>query len=157
MVFSTVSNLDDFSAYPLLIRKALTYLKETDFSELEPGKYEIDGDNIYALVQNNRTVPIKDKKPEIHKDYIDIQFIISGRECLGYAPLKAADQPEVSKPENDIYFMSSNLEDENFVIAGSGSFCIFYPYDIHRPGCIVDREEDVRKVVVKVKYSKMLN
>ena len=156
MIYSSLIKMDDFSIYPQIIKEALLYLKEADILSMAPGRYDIKGDSVYALVQDIETCSKEEKKPEVHREYIDIQYVAKGRERIGYIPLDNTLIPSVSKPENDIYFFADDLEYENFVDMQSGDFCIFFPYDIHRPGCISGNTEKVRKVVVKIRYSEIL-
>ena len=44
MFFSSVHADDDLKRYPAAIQKAIEYAKNTDFSALEDGRQEIDGD-----------------------------------------------------------------------------------------------------------------
>ena len=156
MIFSSISKLDDFAAYPQVIRSALLYLKETDILSLQPGRYDIDGDSVYALVQDIETCQKEERRPEAHREYIDIQYVVRGRERIGFVPLDNTLTPTVSKPENDIYFFADDFDPENFVDMESGDFCIFFPYDVHRPGCISGVQGKVRKVVVKIRYSEIM-
>jgi len=153
MIYSSLClDRKDWKPYPESILKAMDWLKNTDLSSKEPGCYAIEGDDIYALVQKIETRTVDGKKPESHKEYIDIQYIISGEEKMGYANDTQGLKPVDGNEENDIYFYEG-VENENFVICRDGDFCIFFPYDIHRPGCCVSEPSTVRKVVVKVRVS----
>src|SRR5574340_275000 len=66
---------------------AFNYLKNSDLSNINPGKYEIDGSNIYALVQRYMTKPRENGFWEAHRRYIDIQYVVKGVELIGYANL----------------------------------------------------------------------
>ena len=68
--------------YPLL-RKAFDFLKSGDYKELAPGKYEIEGSDVYAMVQQYETRPLEDGVWEAHRKYIDIQFVYDGIELMG--------------------------------------------------------------------------
>ena len=76
-----------YEANPGLWNKAFAYLKETNLSELKPGKYQIDGDNVYALVTEGLPKSADTAKWEGHHQYIDIHHVISGRENMGLAPV----------------------------------------------------------------------
>ena len=116
---------------------------------MEPGTYPIQGKEIYALVQEITTCPARERKPESHKRYIDIQYVAQGRERMGFCPNDGRQPILSSREDKDICFYGE-LQDESFVTVQSGDYCIFFPSDIHRPGCMADRPEKVRKVVVKV-------
>lgn len=130
--------------------KAFKFLKETDISTLEDGRYEIDGDKIYALVQSYITLKEEEKKFEAHEKYIDIQYIFRGKESIAWAPInlleleaKYSKDKDISFYKNADYFSIANLK--------SNYFCIFYPKDAHKPGFIYEEPSKVKKVVVKIK------
>ena len=62
---------------------------------MEPGVYEIQGKDIYAQVFDAETGSVEEKRPESHKNYLDVQFLASGEEKLGFTPLK--DEYEVDE------------------------------------------------------------
>jgi len=103
MVVDKIENSGLYKSLHPRFDKAFEYLRETDFSLLDDGKYEIEGENIFALVQEYNTKDAKDAKPEAHKKYIDIQYIHSGTELIGVATIKN-QVIVVSDPEKDITF-----------------------------------------------------
>jgi len=129
--------------------KAFEYLRNTNLKALEVGKFEIDGSNIFALVSEYQTKLPENAKPESHLQYIDIQFIISGIEKIGYAAKLDQIESELYNPNKDISFYKTDVD--TFILH-EGSFAIFYPTDLHAP-CIQYASEPnlVKKVVVKVK------
>ena len=86
MIFTSIYANDDHKAYPEVIRKMIAYLKENDFTAMEPGVYELQGKDIYVQVFDAETGPADEKRPESHEDYLDIQFLASGEEKLGFTP-----------------------------------------------------------------------
>lgn len=126
---------------------AFAYLKNTDFSKVDCGKYEVDGNRVYATIQDYDTKKVKNTQFETHKKYIDIQYIIAGEERLGFAPLERFSQNTFYEESKDITFGTATGE---FVLAKAGDFVVFYPTDAHMPSVCVDRPAFVKKVVVKV-------
>lgn len=51
----------------------------------EPGVVEIDGKNIYAQIIDLTTRPAEENRPEVHRRYIDIQYLAWGEEKIGIA------------------------------------------------------------------------
>ncbi len=149
MIFSSIYASDDLKKYPEAIRKAVTYLKETDFDHLADGVYEIDGKMMYAQVFTFTSKPVCEGKPELHKKYLDVQFWISGEEMCGVAPINGVGSCIEVIPERDLYFYDG-VENESFIHATKGCYAVFFPNDVHRPGCVVDAPLTYRKVVVKV-------
>jgi YhcH/YjgK/YiaL family protein len=130
--------------------KAFIFLKENDLSALEIRRYDIDDDNIYAPVSEYLTKNEEDARYEAHRKYIDIQYVISGSEMIGIAPLSQKQETlEPYSAENDIEFFTVT-GDENR-LATPDRFFIFFPEDAHRPGLKVDTNSMVKKIVVKVK------
>jgi YhcH/YjgK/YiaL family protein len=146
-----VDKLENASLYFGLgerITAGLRYLKENDCTRLPPGKQTIRGEQIFALVQDNTTKPRTEGKWEAHKKYIDIQFVASGDEEMGYANVNTL---KVQKPYDEIddYALFEGLG--SFVLVPPGSFAIFFPEDGHMPGVAVNgKSSAVRKIVVKV-------
>lgn len=127
------------------VYKALKFLQETDFTNVELGRYELN-ENVYYMVQEYQTKP-KDVS-EVHEKYIDIQFIVSGEEIIGVAPLEIEKQLYEAKPEKDVYKYTCKTQD---IALYSGDFMVLYPNDIHKPGAQLNQSVTVKKVVVKVK------
>lgn len=152
MIFSSIDAGDNVQKYPGAIQTALKYLKETDFVKMEPGVYEIQGREIFAQVMDIQTEPIEKRRPEVHEQYIDVQFLVSGRERLGFAVNRGTCQIAERIEERDLIFYQA-VEHEGFIEATPGCYSIFFPEDIHRPGIVSGTPMCVRKVVVKVHTS----
>ncbi len=115
------------------------------------GRYELDGNNLFALMQSYTTQPIEQAKVETHRQYIDIQYIQAGRETMLWTPLAAL--PKVTQPynaEKDVIFYATppHMTPLN---PGAGHFGILFPTDGHAGGIEYDEPSEVRKVVIKVR------
>ncbi|OFY58105.1 MAG: hypothetical protein A2V50_01595, partial [Bacteroidetes bacterium RBG_19FT_COMBO_42_10] len=130
--------------------KAFAFLKNSDLEKLELKRHEIDGNNVYAPVSEYMTKNEEDARYEAHLKYIDIQYVITGKELIGVAPVSdRKDMLEAYNEANDIMFMTVNTITN--LKASPDRFFIFFPDDIHRPGLKDGENSLVRKVVVKVK------
>ena len=151
MIFGTLNNLSKERLYlPKALIKGLDYLQKTDFSNLAVGKYEIEGSSIFALVQEYRTAPKPEKKAEAHAKYIDIQYIAQGNEVIGFAPYSPESEvkEDLLEQKDAVYYRT--VKGEMDLILSSGMYAIFFPDEIHRPGCDYQSGGQVRKVVVKI-------
>lgn len=154
MFFGHLSNVD-LSVYPKAIQFALQYLKDTDFDQLEVGRYSLKDDQIYVQVLDLETKPKSDILPEVHKNYLDVQYLHSGKERMGFAVDLGKNQIAVEyDPVRDIQFYQ-DAECENELVMQRGNFAIFFPNDVHRPGCIDGEMTKIRKVVVKIAMSEI--
>ena len=150
MIASSIYAKQNMDIYPENIQIAIEYLKGHDFSKMEPGEYEIKGRDIYAQVFDTETAPASEKRPEIHRSHIDVQFLVTGEELLGYAPDTGDYQIVTEMVEKDIAFYKE-VKAESFIHAVPGCFTIFFPQDVHRPAVMAEKAEKIRKVVVKVR------
>ncbi len=152
MIFGNIRNLvTDKRVLPAALTRGLEYLRDTDFSKVAPGRVEIDGTAIFALIQEYQTVPSEEKKPEAHRKYIDIQYVFQGSEIIGYGlESPAIEVAEDRLAEKDLLLYRS-FPDEMDLILTPGTYAILFPQDVHRPGCLYQRTDRVKKVVVKVR------
>ena len=112
------------------------------------GRYEAEH-GIYAMVQIGVTSDIGKDRMESHEKYLDVQYLVSGKERLGFTKNTGDYQIAEHIKERDLIFYQS-VEDEGWIESRPGCFCIFFPSDIHRPECISGESMKLRKVVVKV-------
>ncbi len=153
MFFGNINQLGIENIYPVPIRKALEYLKAHDFTVMQTGVYEIDGKNIYAQVMDAQTDTVDRKKPEVHRQYVDLQYSPGGNEKIGVAVDGGKNiVAENLFEERDILFYTDVLN-ESFITMEAGSFAVFFPWDIHRPACAINEPASIRKVVVKIRVS----
>jgi YhcH/YjgK/YiaL family protein len=130
------------------IAKALKYLNSTDLSGIKPGRYEVEDDNIYAIVNEYKTKDAKDCVLEAHRKFIDIQYIYSGVELAGVTSLINQIPVEEYDETRDCVFFN---EETSFVKMTAGMFAVFFPGDLHMPGVKADSISEVKKVVIKVR------
>jgi len=130
--------------------KAFNFLRENDLEKLEIGRYEIDGDNLFVNIDEYDTKPAEEIHYEAHQVYADIQYLVSGVEKIAITSLENLDIVTPYNKEKDIVFYSKNGGDD-YRMADSTRFFIFFPNDAHKPCVEVDSSTHVRKVVVKVK------
>ena len=133
------------------LRQALDYLNTTRSANLSDGRYEIDGDRVYALVQSYQTLPVDENaKYEAHRRYIDVQFITSGVECMGWAPLEKMQISKEYQPEKDVCLGTCPPTSATLTRVDAGAAAIFFPEDAHAPKLACGEPAQVKKIVVKV-------
>jgi len=156
MILGHIQNLaQDKAALAPVLQQGLEYLKTTDFLTMAPGRYDLDGDNFYALVQVNKPVPKRERRAEVHAQYVDIQYVVEGAEIIGYCDVAhggAVSENLLAK--QDVMFYKT-VEHESELILTAGMYAIFFPWDIHRPSCYLPPYDTVKKVVLKIKASKL--
>lgn len=131
------------------LKIALEYLEKTDLKNKPDGKYDILKDEIYINVQEYETKEEQDCKWEAHKQYIDIQYMISGSEKIGVADIHNFENVIPYDKERDVEFLKTNNETETITL-NENDFIILYPFDVHRPQMKNKLVLHVKKAVVKV-------
>lgn len=129
--------------------RAFAFLEQVT-PDIAVGRHELDGDDLFALVQRYQTRPSAGMQLEAHRRYIDVQFLARGSEVIHWAPL--ASLIEVTLPydaakEAAFFAAAPGMTPVRLV---AGQFMILFPDDAHMPCCACDGPEEVLKVVVKV-------
>ncbi|MDX9773026.1 MAG: YhcH/YjgK/YiaL family protein [Bacteroidales bacterium] len=141
--------IKEYNNNPDLWNKAFKFLANTDLENLEPGRYEIVGNDLYASVDEYISKNIEVARFEAHRKYADIQYVISGEEQIGVIELNKA---EITVPYNDTKdIMFLKAAQGTFSLATPMNFFIFFPEDAHCPGVKIAENSSVKKVVIKVR------
>ena len=150
MILDTLPQWRRYAATLPDLTPAFEYL-QTLTADTPTGRYELDGDRLYCLVQRYRTKPVTQAKLEAHRKYADVQYLITGRETILWAPL--ASLTTVTQPYDagrDIEFFAT-VTGTTPVNLDAGYFSVLFPADGHAPGIEWTGAQDVVKAVVKVR------
>lgn len=146
MITATLENASIYRPLGPGIAAALDYLQTTDFAALAAGTHHLDGDRLFAIVNDYQTIACPEVELEGHHRYIDVQYLVSGTELIAYAPLLAQTPFREYDEKQDFTLYRGPA---SFVRLSAGMFCLLYPHDLHMPG-LGEPAVAVRKVVVKV-------
>ena len=147
MIIDRIDNTLMYNGLTPRLATALTYLRDTDFSEMELDRYNIDGDEVYAMVQGYTTKDVSKGLWEAHRRYIDVQFVADGIERMGYANLSDLTVSQEYDDKDDYLLLQG---EGDFLTMPAGTFIILGPQDAHMPQIAVGKPCEVIKVVVKV-------
>lgn len=128
----------------------LALLDEEQVLQSPVGRYPVQGDDIFFVVDEYETQPADDGKFEIHHKYLDIQTVVSGTEFIGFAPLEGLTQVEGYDGDRDIAFYAPPPHYSKAVLT-PGLFAIFWPNEPHMPCRMLEAPCAVKKIVVKVR------
>jgi YhcH/YjgK/YiaL family protein len=147
MIIDKLKNAELYQELSENLKQAFDYLAANDFSTMESGRYDIDGDTVYAMVQRYDTKPREMGLWEAHRRYIDVQFVASGIETLGWTNVANLTETQPYTEDKDYLLFAG---DGDFVTARAGDFLIFFPEDGHMPCLAYESSVPVLKIVVKV-------
>lgn len=151
MLVLKLKHSDLYRGYSDRIDRAIQYIKDNcmELANLKNGKYEIDGDDIYVIIQDYKTKSEAEAKWEAHKKYIDIQYIIKGREKIGWGMISEFSPVTNYDEEKDVMFLEGKGD---FPEIEEGSFAVLTPQYVHKPSISVGQNQEyVKKAVIKVK------
>ncbi|MDD3570855.1 MAG: YhcH/YjgK/YiaL family protein [Lachnospiraceae bacterium] len=150
-----ITDLDNVDFYSSILgknaEKAIKALKETPFLSLNEGRYDVDGDEVYFMVNKYNTKSPDVAQFETHKKYVDIQYMVKGNEIIycdlachmeicGEYNLEKDKQRYVNAPGTIVIRMHP------------GNMVLLFPEDAHKVGCMIgNNSHPVFKVVLKVK------
>jgi len=150
MILDKLENQNLYVNVNSKLKKAFEFLSKNNLDQLIDGRYEIDSDNVYALVQSYTTNKEDNNKWESHQKYIDIQYIVKGNETIIWAPIDQLTIVEEYSEERDVTFYKESIYSSKLNLKDN-CFCIFFPEDGHKPCCIFDEPMKIKKIVVKIK------
>jgi biofilm protein TabA len=130
--------------------KAFEFLNNPELAELKPGKYNIDSTFVVATISYAESSDSSKVKWEVHRKYLDLQYLISGSLFYAIAPFNKKD---ISEPYNNSTDMERVITNSGkYYKAAPGSLFVFFPSDAHKS--VKEHAGDiVKRVVIKIIYT----
>ena len=151
MIFDNIKNRAIYEKMNDRFVLAFDFIEKVTREGAQIGRYELCGSDLFAMVQEYE--PKEDSGIfEAHKNYIDIQYILSGKEYMECAKEENCEISTPYNPEKDIALYTCDGYRQS-LDCEEGDFAIFYPQDIHKPGVKLWESRLVRKIVVKVRVN----
>lgn len=151
MIIGLLKDIARYKGLSKNIDTAINYVLNTDLLALECGKHLIDGNEVYINRQSYIAKDLENAFYESHKNYIDLQIVLSGNE--GFEVTDALDEGLVENipynAEKDVLKYKNHAAHPVKFTLNQG-FAILFPEDVHMPGLNVDNKQ-VEKAVIKIK------
>lgn len=148
MVYTKRKNLHRYLGQSRNLDTAIRYLQNTDLTQLQKGRNEIDGNEVFVNRFDYQTMPQENAIWEGHIQYADIHVLLSGHEKIGVTNVDALKET-LRKPEEDFVGFEGNVE--SWFPMTSEDILIVYPEDIHMVKVIDTESTLVEKACFKVK------
>lgn len=153
MITGNIYTKEDITIYPEAIQRVIRYLKENDLTVYQSGTFELDGKELILQVIDQFTRPREELRPEVHRKYVDVQFLAAGGpEQIGwYQDCGNQEVDEELLESRDIIFYKNDPHlREGRIEMKIGSYAVFFPWDVHIPTIQVGEASPIRKIVMKV-------
>lgn len=132
MIIDSIQKIETYAVVNKRFEKVASFLASNDLTSMFPGRYPVDGDNIFLTISENDLKSPADAKLEAHREYIDIQIVLAGIESFGWKSLLSCQAVSSEyNPEKDIMFFADTPD--TYFSLQSGQFAIFFPEDAHAP------------------------
>ena len=149
MIYDKLDNIETYEGISPDILLGLKWLRDVN-PDIANGVYEINP-RVKAIVSEYTTKEINGNGYEAHREYIDIQYLISGEEKICCLPLEYLKKTKsYNKDQDAAFYEEATIKPQEFLL-GNGYFAILFPQDGHMPQLCVNTPRIVKKVVVKVK------
>lgn len=151
MIHDTLANAKRYLSLHPRFAAAFAWCQEPDKLAKPDGRYALQGDALFVIVESGPTIASQLKRFESHRRYIDIQINLKGPEIMEWMPRAALTVFEDFKPDNDICFYQQPATIPTRLVVRPHEFAIFWPEDAHKPCCNPgDASVSYRKLVFKV-------
>ncbi len=149
MIVSDLEHIEQQVPMTPALQMATAFLRKHDLNSLADGRVELDGDRVFAIIQRYETVKTDAPKFEYHRKYIDVQFIASGEETIGWTPAESMTITEAYAADRDICFGAA-AGTWTPVHLQAGQLAVLWPADGHAPKLASGKPSPVMKIVVKI-------
>jgi biofilm protein TabA len=151
MIHDALANAKRYVGLHPRFAAAFAWCQEPGHLAKEDGRFPIQGDSLFVIVESGPTIAAPFKRFESHRRYIDIQINLKGPEIMEWMPRSALTLFEDFKPDNDICFYQQPAAIPTRLVVRPQEFAIFWPEDAHKPCCNPgDASVSYRKLVFKV-------
>ena len=149
MLHDHINNLETYARISEDLRIGLEFLRQVS-PDIEKGVHELSP-RVKAIVSEYTTKPENENGYEAHRQYIDIQYLVSGEEKICCLPLEYLKETKPYSEECDAALYQQKDIPPQEMLIGNGYFAVFFPQDGHMPQLSAHTPLPVKKIVVKVK------
>ena len=154
MIHDHLKNWKYYAGGQPALQEAFRRLAEIAENPPADGRYGLEGEPYYYMVQRYPTRAETACKWESHRKYIDIQYICGGEEWMGHARREDLNPSGYIAEKDFDGYEPASVDGYNRLRVAAGQFVVFYPQDAHMP-CLSGpgQPSQITKIVFKVKVS----
>lgn len=154
MVIDKLENLERYASLHPRFPQAFAFLRELLAENAPDGRQVLSGTDIPEAIFVNLCTgtlePQQSARAESHKQYIDVQVVLSGTDVM-YVPTAEPDLTEESDAKDYRLYAPVPLDVCHRLPVDAGKFAIFFPGELHAPCHSAQSTPTVsRKAILKV-------
>ena len=149
MILDSIKNISKYENLNIDLKSIVEFIDRVESENLENGRYELDGDKLFALVQSYETKDSDECRLDSHKKYIDIQYVQEGTEVMYWNLVDGLKVTEDLSEISDVIFYEDDKNATELVV-NEKSFALFFTHDAHKPGVKFNTKSNVKKIVFKI-------
>jgi biofilm protein TabA len=132
MILDVIGCAERYTALHRRFGRAFRFVANTDLESLPDGRTDIDGDNMFVILDRREGRGREGARLEAHRRYIDIQYTVGGDEEIGWRALTTCVGADGEfDAEKDIGFFHD--QPSIWLRVPRGTFAVFFPEDAHAP------------------------
>lgn len=147
MIIGKLENSGRIEPLHPLFKRLFDYVKQHDLLRRKPERIMLEGEDLFINNINPECVRQDDQLLEVHRQYIDVHILLSGKERIGWKPFEDLLFQIKAYEKEDDYALFTD-KPTTFVDLNPGEFVIVYPEDPHAP---LIGEGKIRKLIAKVR------
>lgn len=148
MIVSNLQHTAQLERLHPLFKTLFDYVQSHDLLNAPLGRIILDGDNLFINNVATEGISRSVQVLEMHRQYIDVHFLLKGKEQIGWKALEDLKDIGAYSAEKDCAL--SKDKPSTWVTLTPGQFMIVGPEDPHAP--VVGRGA-IRKLVAKIRVS----
>lgn len=148
MILASLHDRERYVHLHPLFRQLFDYVLTHDLTQVPAGRITLSGDDLFINVADAELRTREAQKLEVHRDYIDVHFPLSGDEVFGWTPLTEITVPSDEPFDTEHDFALYTAPAVTYMTVHPGQMAIVWPEDAHAPiiGC-----GTLRKAIAKVR------
>lgn len=151
MIIDTITNASRYRGLHEGIDLVLDAVASYDAENFRSGRVSLDGDAVFLNFASYETHAVTDALTEAHRSYIDVMYMVEGRETVWVKPTDRLAHITASYDPDGDALLAKTDSDAIPVRLEKGSVLILFPWDAHAPGCHAEGACPVKKIIGKVR------
>jgi biofilm protein TabA len=151
MIVTDLAHVTEQACMSPVMLKALAFLHNLQGRDLVDGILDTGEERLYAVVASYHTGPPAGRLSlEVHHSHIDIDYVMSGREVIAWAPDAWLHKTVAYDRRQDAWYGTLAEDRASRICLFAGEVSIMYPGDGHKARLPAGEPGHVRKLFIKI-------